>query len=208
MKKLLLTAMITTSCFSLNSFAATDTVGGGQVNFFGKVTDISCTISVDGQGSNASVYLAPVSIKEVKAAAAFTYLKPKSFVIDVTNCTQTATSTRADVDVKLDMKRIGVYWNGGNILQNPPTGAEGYLANTESTGAKNIQLVLATKGDSSLSGTKIIPGDPNQAKVVTDLTSIKDGARFTYFIGYSAPSPSIVTTGLVNSYATYEITYK
>lgn len=208
MKKLLLTAMITTSCLSLNALAATDTVGGGQVNFFGKVTDVSCTISVDGQGSNASVYLAPVSIKEVKGSAPHTYLKPKSFVIDVTNCSQTATSTRADVDVPLDISRIGVYWDGGNILQNPPAGAEGYLANTESTGAKNIQLVLATKNSSSLSGTKIIPGDPNQAKVTSDLASIKDGARFTYFIGYAAPNPVDVTTGLVNSYATYEITYK
>lgn len=208
MKKLLLAAMITTTCFSMSALAATDKVGGGQVNFFGKVTDVSCTISVDGQGSNASVYLAPVSIKEVRAAAPQTYLKPKSFVIDVTNCAQTATTTRADVDVKLDMSRIGVYWNGGNILQNPPTGAEGYLANTESTGAQNIQLVLATKSDSSLAGTKIVPGDPGQAKVTTDLTSVKDGARFTYFIGYATSTPADVSTGLVNSYATYEITYK
>lgn len=198
MKKVLLTAVATTIIGLSTANAASDKVGGGLVNFHGKVTDVSCTVSVDGQGSDANVYLAPISVDEVRAGGADKLLKAKPFVIDVTNC---EAATGGDF-VKGD--KLAVTWVGGNMLENANGKNVGYLANTETTGAKNIQLALASSNDSELKD-KIIPGT---TKASQPTSTLENGARFQYYVGYATSEPMTVTAGEVKSYATYEITYQ
>lgn len=198
MKKILLATAVSSLLIASAAQAADTAVSGGQVNFYGQVTDVSCTVSVDGQGSNASVYLAPISKSEFTTGTKDTLLRAKPFTIDVSNCTPAAAEGQT--------KTIGVEWIGGNLL----TGASnGYLANQlEANGAENVQFGLSTTGTSS--GDIIIPGDSSQSKATAQKITGNDGSdvsRFTYYVGYITSNPTSVTAGQVASYATYQITY-
>jgi type 1 fimbria pilin len=56
----------------------------GRVDFAGRVTDISCSVALNG-GHNAgsgNVWLAPVSLAEVHDRGAGAFMKPQPFTLD------------------------------------------------------------------------------------------------------------------------------
>lgn len=204
MNKVYLSSLIAAMMLFGAAQAATLGAGGGRIDFLGKVTDTSCTVSVNGQGSDANVYLAPVSLQEVHHRGAGAFLKPKSFTIRLSNCHWVNTpSTGADVD----LSKFNVSWIGGNLLQDGSNEDAGYLANSLSEGASNIALALAVNGNDTLDkSNKIIPADHNQNSVQPVLAE-GDSSTFTYYVGYVTQTPAKTTAGQIASYATYEIVY-
>lgn len=193
MKKILLATAVS-SLLIASAAQATTGVAGGQVNFYGQVTDVSCTVSVDGQGSDASVYVAPVSKSALTAVDTLTKAKP--FNIDVSNCTPAAEEGKT--------KTISVSWIGGNLLAGS---SKGYLANTnEIDGATNVQFALST---TATSGDIIVPGDSAQPAATPSSISVSgvDVSRFTYYVGYISSDISDIGPGPLDSYATYQISY-
>jgi type 1 fimbria pilin len=62
-----------------------DELRSWRVDFAGRVTDISCSVALNG-GNNAgsgSVWLAPVSLAEVHDRGAGAFMKPQPFTLEL-----------------------------------------------------------------------------------------------------------------------------
>ncbi|HEM8214847.1 TPA: type 1 fimbrial protein [Providencia stuartii] len=176
----------------------------GKVSFAGKVVDVSCVVSVNDQGSDANIYLAPISLMEIHNSEGGAYLKSKMFTIKLSQC-QSVEHNGEVVDA--DLNKISVTWADGYLVPKTNFETAGLLKNMLVDGAKNINFALSINNNTILDAdNKIIPADPQQLKVTPKVSDNKD-AIFQYYIGYTAEKASDVTTGLMASYATYEIQY-
>ena len=160
----------------------------GRVDFAGRVTDISCSVALNG-GNNAgsgSVWLAPVSLAEVHDRGAGAFMKPQPFTLELSNC-----------QLRID----------GFMVNSVSNENAGYLANTRADGASHIFLALSTNDNNTLDkSNKIVPADPQQNRVPLVEKAV-DGGIFTYYIGYVTPAPEKATSGPLTSWATWELVY-
>lgn len=178
----------------------------GRVDFAGRVTDISCSVALNG-GNNAgsgSVWLAPVSLGEVQDRGAGAFMKPQPFTLELSNCQLSHGGGEADKD---EIRLVNVRWVDGFMVKAASNESAGYLANTRADGASHIYLALSTNDNNTLDNSnKIVPADPRQNRVPLVEKAV-DGGVFTYYIGYVTPAPEKATSGPLTSWATWELVY-
>ncbi|HFU1369440.1 TPA: fimbrial protein, partial [Klebsiella michiganensis] len=166
----------------------------GRVDFAGRVTDISCSVALNG-GNNAgsgSVWLAPVSLAEVHDRGAGAFMKPQPFTLELSNCQLRHDGGAADKD---EIRLVNVRWVDGFTVNAVGNENAGYLRNTRADGASHIFLALSTNDNNTLDkSNKIVPADPLQNRVPLVEKAV-DGGVFTYYIGYVTPAPEKATSG-------------
>lgn len=199
--------MLTGSGFFIcSALAATADPDKGRIDFQGRVSDVSCSVALNGSDNAGSgvVWLAPVSLSEVNQQGAGAFIKPQAMNFELSKC-QLSHSSSAGADITLPV--VTVRWVSGGGATEDEQGHRDYLANVLDDGARNIYLALSTSNDRMLEdGNKVVPADPQQPRAQIRGNAL-DGGLFTYYIGYVTQSPRQVTSGPIRSLATLELVY-
>ena len=205
-KRLIQLALISGMLIASPASAFETNYDRGRVDFAGRVTDISCSVALNG-GNNAgsgSVWLAPVSLAEVHDRGAGAFMKPQPFTLELSNCQLRHDGGAADKD---EIRLVNVRWVDGFTINAVGNENAGYLRNTRADGASHIFLALSTNDNNTLDkSNKIVPADPLQNRVPLVEKAV-DGGVFTYYIGYVTPAPEKATSGPLTSWATWELVY-
>lgn len=87
----------------------------GRVDFAGRVTDISCSVALNGgqHAGSGNVWLAPVSLAEVHDRGAGAFMKPQPFTLALSNCQLRHDGGAASQD---EVRRVSVRWVDGFLL--------------------------------------------------------------------------------------------
>ena len=205
-KRLIQLALISGMLIASPASAFETNYDRGRVDFAGRVTDISCSVALNG-GNNAgsgSVWMATVRIAEVHERGAGAFMKPQPFTLEISNCQLRHDGGAAD---KNAIRLVNVRWVDGFTVNAVSNENAGYLRNTRADGASHIFLALSTNDNNTLDkSNKIVPADPLQNRVPLVEKAV-DGGVFTYYIGYVTPAPEKATSGPLTSWATWELVY-
>lgn len=187
----------------------------GTITFTGAITANTCTVNVNGSGSNnATVALPTVSTAALDNTSTKTTAAGTFFNVAITSCAALV----SDIGGSAAPTSVGIYFEAGpNVDQ-----VTGGLINTVSGGAI-IEVNLYNASAASVVGTQILPGvqgqNPptgspaggNQPATQTPATTLNSTQWF--YAGYSTEGTNgtaghAATAGAVSTSVTYSLVYK
>lgn len=200
-KRAMLAAGITTVMVLPLAGQASD----GMITFTGAVTASTCTVSVNGDGANATVTLPTVDAASLGGTAGTgTTASGQTgsgtfFNVAVSDCTAAAPSPSGDTAPTT----VAVYFEAGGTVDE----ATGGLINTAS-GGSNVEVKLYNASGTTVVGTQIQPGTgTNQPTAITISTITASSETQWFYAGYATLGTTAATPGAVNTYVTYSLVY-
>jgi major type 1 subunit fimbrin (pilin) len=201
-------AMLTAGIATAMALPLTTQASDGTITFAGAVTANTCTVNVNGSGSNnATVTLPTVGTASLSGGAAKTTAAGTFFNIAITSCS-------ALVHDVVTPTTVGIYFEAGpNVDQ-----ATGGLINTV-VGGSTAEVNLYNASASTIVGTQIMPGvqgqgaptlTPPQGHQPATLTPAAGLSETQWFYaGYStAGAGGAVSAGALSTTVTYSLVYQ
>ena len=183
-------SIISTSIFAVFAIAAfsTQAASTGTITFNGELTDTTCEVDIDGQGSDATVILPTVGVNQLTASGDTT--GRTSFNMNISNCV---------INTKDGHSKVAAFFQPGNTVDL----STGRLKNVGGS-ATNVDLRLL---DASNSYAPINVGNTDQVNSMTYVDINADGtALLPYAVEYYANAQT--TPGTVTSSVVYNLQYK
>ncbi|MGU3414495.1 fimbrial protein [Enterobacteriaceae bacterium C23F] len=174
-------ALVVSSAFAASAFAV-----DGTITINGKITDTTCTISVDGGSNDATVTLPTVSSSTLTAAGQTAGATP--FNISLSNCSGTSLNTAS------------TYFEPGAYVDS--TTGRLNIDSTAADAATNVQVELLNADRNAIvAGASVANG---QNDVPVDISG--GNGTLNYYAQYYATGAS--TAGSVTTQVDYTMTYE
>ncbi len=177
----------------------------GMITFTGAVTASTCTVSVNGDGANATVVLPVVDAASLGGTAGTSTTASQQtgsgtfFNVAISDCTAAAPSPSGDTAPTT----VSVYFEAGGTVDETTGG----LINT-APGGSNVEVKLYNASGTTVVGTQIQPGTlTNQPAAVTIASITASSETQWFYAGYATLGTTAATAGAVNTNVTYSLVY-
>lgn len=183
-------SVISASLFAILNAAIlpAQAVSTGTITFNGELTDTTCNVDINGQGSDATIVLPTVGVNQLTTSGDTT--GRTSFNMNISDCV---------IGSKSGHSKVAAFFQPGNTVDL----STGRLKNVGGT-ATNVDLRLL---DASNSFAPINVGNTDQVNSMGYVNIDTDGTAFLpYAVEYYANAQT--TPGTVTSSVVYNLQYK